>query len=730
METKVLNIEVRTNSEETQQEFTRLREEIKSTTEQVDKLTETFGENSDEVKQAKGQLDGLRQAYDQMTQSATDLNATFDEVYGDMKPMMARVGEMEDRLYELSLAGKQNTQEYRDLITQIGNFRKVQMQTDMQVDASSQLMSQKMAGAIGGVASGFEMAEGASALFGVESEKLQETMVRLQSVMALTQGVQGIKEAIPSFKALGQSAKVALQGIKSGLAATGIGLLVVALGTIVAYWDDIKSAISGVSSEQEELNIKAEANVKAEQAKYDSLGGQENILRMQGKTEKEITEMKIKQIDAVIKATEAQLVQQENTKKAQVETAKRNAEITKMIIRGGMEVAALALRLMVAPIDLVLETANKVSEALGFGKITTTNMNKEISKFIDKASGSVATYFFDAEEVAKESDATIKETKNALTKLQNDKAGLQLSLKAMDEKAVKDKKDTNTKEVDEEKKKLEELAKLQDDARKQELDRRNEYLKTIEDLANQNYERTLSDEEREIRAVEEKYFELLEMAQGNADKIAIIEEAKMNELNDIYLKGDEEKRKIDEEARAKKLEQDKKDLEDARALQEKKVQMASDALGALMDLNDAFGAKDEAQAKKQFQRNKAFSIAQALINTYQAVTGALTAGGNPIKLATGAQFVEAGIALTSGLASVIKIAKTEFGASPSGGGGGGGGGGGSDGGSVMPTFNIVGNNAFSQASQLQQQPVKAYVVSKEVTSQQELDRNRSKNATW
>jgi hypothetical protein len=636
METKVLNIEVRTNSEETQQEFTRLREEIKSTTEQVDKLTDTFGENSDEVKQAKGQLDSLRQSYDQMTQSATDLNASFEDVYGEMKPMMARVGEMEDRLYEMALAGKQNTQEYRDLITQIGSFRKVQMQTDMQVDASSQLMSQKLAGSIGGVAAGFEIAEGASALFGVESEKLQETMVRLQSVMALTQGIQGIKEAIPSFRALGQSAKVALEGIKSGIAATGIGLLVVALGTIVAYWDDIKSAVSGVSEEQDSLNAKTDANVKAQQAKYDSLNGQDNILKMQGKSEKEITEMKLKQIDAVIKATEAQLVQQENTKKAQIEASKRN----KAILEG-------ILKFITAPIAIILKTIDGIAKF--FGK--ELNLEKKVY-------GSIAGAVFDPEEVKDKADETIKETKSALDKLKNDRAGLQLSLKAIDEKAVKDKKDTNTKEADEEKKSLEELAKLQDDARKQELDRRNEYLKTIEDLANQNYERTLTDEEREIRAVEEKYYELIEMAQGNADELAIIETAKMNELNDIYLKGEEEKRKLDEEARAKKAEQDKKDLDDAKELQEKKVQMASDALGVLMDLNDAFGAKDEAQAKKQFQRNKAFSIAQALINTYQAVTGALTAGGNPIKLATGAQFVEAGIALTAGLANVIKISKT------------------------------------------------------------------------
>lgn len=732
METKVLNIEVRTNSEETQKEFTRLREEIKGTTEQVEKLTDQFGENSDEVKKAQQELDSLRQSYEQMTQSATDLGASFEDVYGEMKPMMSQIGDMEDRLYALASAGKQNTQEYQDLINKIGEFRRVQMQTDMVVDASAQTMSQKLGGALGGVGAGFEIAEGASALFGVESEKLQETMVRLQAVMALTQGIQGIKEAIPSFKAMGMAAKTALQGIKSGLVATGIGALVVALGVIMSYWDDITAAISGVSSEQEALNAKTEANVKMEQSKMDSLNSQDNILKMQGKSEKEITEMKLKQIDAVIKATEAQIVQQENTKKAQVETAKRNNWITKMLVRGMMEGLTFILRVLVTPMDMVIKTANKIAEVLGFSKITTLDLNKEISKMNESAAQSVANMMFDPKEVGDEADKTIKETKDALLKLKNEKAGMQLSLREMDKKDKETKTKEDKKEVDDEKAKLEEIRKLREEARLQEIERRNEFNKTIEDLANENYERTLTDEEREIRAVEEKYFELEEMAKGNADQLATIEIAKMNELNDINLKYQEEKYKIEQEARDKKAEQDKEDLEKARELEQKKVQMASDALGALMDLNDAFGAKDEAQAKKQFQRNKAFSIAQALINTYQAVTGALTAGGNPIKLATGAQFVEAGIALTAGLANVIKISKTEFGASSSSGGGGGseGTGGGSQGGSMMPTFNIVGNNAFSQASQLQQQPVKAYVVSKEVSSQQELDRNRAKNATW
>jgi hypothetical protein len=97
------------------------------------------------------------------------------------------------------------------------------------------------------------------------------------------------------------------------------------------------------------------------------------------------------------------------------------------------------------------------------------------------------------------------------------------------------------------------------------------------------------------------------------------------------------------------------------------LQMAANAMGALMALNEALAGETESEQRKAFERNKKFQIAQAIIQTGMAVTGALTAGGNPLKLATGAQFVEAAIALATGVAQVTKIKKTRFGSGETGG---------------------------------------------------------------
>ena len=166
----------------------------------------------------------------------------------------------------------------------------------------------------------------------------------------------------------------------------------------------------------------------------------------------------------------------------------------------------------------------------------------------------------------------------------------------------------------------------------------------------------------------------------------------------------------------------KKRREIEQQTQQAKLQMTGNAIGAINDLAQAFLEGNEAQAKKAFQINKALGISQAVVNTAQAVTAALTAGGNPIKLATGAQFVEAGIAAATGAAQIATIARQQFQASgsvdtdiPQGG----------TAPSMTPQFNVVGatgTNALLES--LQANPVRAYVVGSDVTSQQQLDRNR------
>jgi len=375
-------------------------------------------------------------AMDNLSDATHDVSASFADVYGELQPLTTRMGEAEDRLYELANAGKTTTQEYKDLLKTVGDYRKVQIKTDMAVDAAASTMGQKLGGALQGATSAFAITQGAMGAMGVESAQLEETLLKVQSAIAISEGVKGFREAIPSIKAFGAAMKVAI-------GSTGIGLLVVALGTLAAYWGDIKSAVGGVSDAQSDLNAKTDANLVAQEAKLEAIDGQDNILKLQGKTEKQILELKLKQIDAVIAATEATIVQQEETKKAQVAAAKRNRDILEGIIT-----------FLTAPLQLLLGTIDSIGSALGKDFGLRKGLNRGIASLV-----------FDPNEVKAEADKTIDETKKKLAELKNQRAGFQLSIKQIDkdaaDKAAQALEDRNKKVKKETEKEFESYDKLE-----------------------------------------------------------------------------------------------------------------------------------------------------------------------------------------------------------------------------------------------------------------------------
>jgi hypothetical protein len=100
----------------------------------------------------------------------------------------------------------------------------------------------------------------------------------------------------------------------------------------------------------------------------------------------------------------------------------------------------------------------------------------------------------------------------------------------------------------------------------------------------------------------------------------------------------------------------KKESEDAKALQQTKVDLAMSTLTALSNLANAFSMGDEQRQKKAFKLNKAIGIGQSIISTAQAVTGALSEPS----LIPGERFVKAGVAAAVGAAQIATIAKTQF----------------------------------------------------------------------
>jgi len=156
------------------------------------------------------------------------------------------------------------------------------------------------------------------------------------------------------------------------------------------------------------------------------------------------------------------------------------------------------------------------------------------------------------------------------------------------------------------------------------------------------------------------------------------------------------------------------------------------------------GANDEILRKKQekierkrFKLNKAANIAQATISTYLSAQKAYQSQlALPTPDAPVRAKIAAGVAVASGLLQVAAIARTKFQSSAGSGGQiGGGFGGGSGGGNDRSfNFNLAGASRENQLAQTLQgrfdQPIQAYVVSRDITNSQQLDEDIRNNASF
>lgn len=155
---------------------------------------------------------------------------------------------------------------------------------------------QKMAS---GLASGFAAVQGAAALFGVENENLEKTLVKVQAAMAIAQGIGGLKDLIEGFtqgKTAFQGATMGLQvfkteavatqatmagttvatnasttavkGFRKALITTGIGAILVGIGVaiaaIVENWDKLTRALGFNKKKQEEVNEAIQESIERE----------------------------------------------------------------------------------------------------------------------------------------------------------------------------------------------------------------------------------------------------------------------------------------------------------------------------------------------------------------------------------------------------------------------------------------------------------------------------------
>ncbi|QDP65247.1 MAG: hypothetical protein Unbinned2819contig1004_38 [Prokaryotic dsDNA virus sp.] len=758
-EDKTIGINVKTNVDQTQQQFNDLRKRLRETNEEIanlDKNSDTFDKD---LKNLNRTLDSLNGSYDELSKNNTDLGATFEDVHGEIMPMMSVAGELEDRMYELARAGKQNSKEFNDLLEEVTKYRKVQQEVDLIVDSSATTFEQKLGGALQGVASGFAVVQGVMGTMGVESEEVEEAMLKVQSAMAIAEGVTGLREGAKAMKAMTSATNLQAAASKAQAAATyvqataqkalnlvmaanPIGLIIVAVTTVIGLFsawfagvEKLKEGLMAVTdwlgitdSEADEMAAKREqeaevqrrlqeAEIKRQErlhnARMNDLDNEIALARAQGKDTTKLQKKKIDELIKIKKAKLAELAVDENILETQ------RTQLLAMEARGG--------------------------------------------KFAAMATGAL--------KILDEQQATRDKLKAEISKLETD-------LKIVDiefEKNRKNRRSQTAKDNNDDKKSAEEIRKEQDRLQKEQIQKEDQQFEMLQKLKN-------SAREQEIHELVKSYEEQFKLAEGNAELEKALIEKQQEDIRAIDKKYDDEieAKRLEEEQKLKDqkaqelqllneatlnekdleianleleyaekfalaknneelmvaLEQDlankKKAINDNYRQQEidaevemrsKQIDMASNALGAIGDLATAFANESEESQKRAFEVNKMVSLGQAIMSTAQGIMNELA---HPAKVLTFTNYASAAIIAATGAAQIATIAKTKFNggsqetpAPPSD----------TATASATPQFNVVGDSGINQLADLQQQPVQAFVVSGEVTTAQSLDRNKIQNAT-
>lgn len=650
------------------------------------------------------------------------LSSKFDEVYGDVLPLTASIGELEDQLYQMALEGQKGTKEFNLLAQEAGRLKKTLQQVDLEVDGLSMTTANKLGGALGGVTAGFELAQGAMGAMGVESEKVQEALLKVQSAMAIAQGVQGLKESIPVFKAIGAAGKAAFTGIRGAILATGIGALIVGVGLLISNWEkvtevtkkaaDASKKMVGDFSEKYPKTFKAVKTYlewafmpitlayKAAVMLYDALSGTTEASRKAGELAEANHQKHIKQLDQEKRARD------ENLKGLDRKIALLEAEGKSTI-----KLREEKIKLQKQEAEANLAFAQYMKGRMKGNEI----FEQSFADMVSVAQDSLTNIQVEEKKLSREKKELNRENaENYKASLEQQEKDLAAHIPAVVE-AIEGQ---SQEELEAIRTKYEEEVRL------------NQERISKED-AQYQLERSLNEtkQEQEIQDLVTSYDEKFLITEGNAELEKQLQEQLNSEIDEINVRW-REKKEADDKAAAEK------ELARKKQLAASSLEATKSGLQGISDIIGAFAGKSKAQQKKAFEAQKKLNIAMATIDTIKgavsAFTGMTASIPGPVGLALGA--VAAAGVVASGVANVKKISSTQFdsGGSPSASTSGGGGGSGAPNlpQSQPAQFNIVGNSGTNQLANVEgATPIKAYVVSGDVTSAQSLERNKITTAT-
>jgi hypothetical protein len=755
MEKHTINIDVNTQKanadvDKLDKNFTDLNKTVENLADTMDMdLGAAISEIEDQLTQLAVQGKQNTEEFKSLAKEAGRLKGVIAEVDAQVEFFAAtnadvgqKIGLLEDQMYRMSIAGDTTSAEFKKIQAEAAALKQSVIQVDMALDGMAMTTSQRLTGALGGAAGGFAAAQGAMAAFGGESEAVNEAILKVQSAMALTQGVDAVRQAVPAFTALKTSVMGAFQGMTTAskaFALTGIGLVITLIAGAVAAFSSFQKSTDQILAENKKLmksfddttaaierqKSQIESNTDYNLRYAQALGkSEEEIARIRDKGRKDIIEKNEeevanlgKKIDRLNSLEYQRRLGQQASSKEQFDELERNRLKEINIERNKLN--TLKVENIKIRRDINIDTAQTRTDDLKDAEEKAKAANEAAKQRASERAQIKKDELAKISEAQKEYDEN--ETTRYMTEQQKEIYEVQKKyneLLAIAAKYGKDNSQLLINQKNEEnninaKYAQQEIeAKAQKDAALQEQINANQQtqLDAEEAFAETYRQATTSQQQLEIDAANEKYFELITLAEQYGYDTTSLKIKQEKELTDIDIKYKEQQAARERE------------------IQSLKIDAVQNGLNTIASLADLFAGKSRKSQERAFKVQKAVSIANATIDTYKAATSAY-ASLSGITLVGPVLGAVAAAAVAAGLANIKKIASTKFDGGEGGGAGVSASSPASSGTVTAPNFNIVGGNTANQLATLGQQPVQAYVVSGEVSSAQSLDRNRVQNAT-
>lgn len=294
-----------------------------------DSAQEAFTQAADGLEDVNAALDVAKQKLATLDPGSSDFKKLSDEIKAaeiSMGSLNGGSGEYEEKLVSLkkqlremtvALAamkaeGLDNTEVYKNLISEAGELRDTigDVQEEIALAGSDTSGIDNVINATQALAGAFGIVEGAEALFGVESEEMQKTLVKLNAVMAIMSGLQAVQAELARADSLALRGAAlaqklyalavgtstgAMKAFRVALLATGIGAFIVLLGVAAEYFSSMGDAADDAAEAVDRLNATFDVNGKSMQDYIDKNNKLTTLAvanaKARGASEKEVFEI-------------------------------------------------------------------------------------------------------------------------------------------------------------------------------------------------------------------------------------------------------------------------------------------------------------------------------------------------------------------------------------------------------------------------------------------------------